>query len=259
MDPQPIRLDQYVQELREKLSQEVMREDPENEWNLKLGKGISSPASELPAEELKMLQQSIHGQNLLYLGESLPHRKKELVLRKFFRHKRNQQIEVYSKSKGKSLQTLGKVRAAGRDFVVLTTLTDRIWIPFSAIHSANVPYGLPDLSNTHQHLVIDDNLRHKLITQFGQTVSNKDVLVQQFFEESLETNMQTWKGTRVEIDVGDQTLAGKVLRSKDGLLTIKSFNTEQTISLKEITYIKTVRFLQLLWPFFHRQNTRYSG
>ena len=151
------------------------------------------------------------------------------------------------------------MRAAGRDFVVLTTLTDRIWIPFSAIHSANVPYGLPDLSNTHQHLVIDDNLRHKLITQFGQTVSNKDVLVQQFFEESLETNMQTWKGTRVEIDVGDQTLAGKVLRSKDGLLTIKSFNTEQTISLKEITYIKTVRFLQLLWPFFHRQNTRYSG
>ncbi|WP_232695915.1 hypothetical protein [Brevibacillus daliensis] len=245
MEQPSVRLDQYVRELLEKQSQEEEKEDLENQINLRLGKGISSPASELPSSELKMLQQYIHGHNLFLLGEALPNRKKEMVLRKFFKHKRNQQVEVYSKNGEKVLHTIGKVSVVGRNFVILTTFIDRIWIPFSAIHSANIPYGLPDIPNTHQHLAIDKELVRKLSTQFGETVANRDVLIQQFFEETLETNMQTWKGTKVKISMNGEIIIGKVVNSKKGILTITSFGKQLALPLTEISDIRTLRIYSL--------------
>lgn len=214
--------------------------------------GFTSPASPLPDYELKMLQQYIHGVNLIKLGESLPDRKKQMMLIKFFKHKRNQQIEVIYVSAGVERKVIGKVNIVGRDFVSLTTLTERIWIPYTAIESANIPFGYPDVPNPHQHVVIDDELRKKLLTQFGKTVSGQEVLKQQFFEESLEKNLQQWIGSILEIHTKDAEFTGKLTGVEKNLVLCKTWKNEWTAPLADITYLRTVRPRQL-WPYIYKQ------
>ncbi|MCL7746112.1 hypothetical protein [Halalkalibacter alkaliphilus] len=241
-----IRLDEYSKLLWEKRRQEKINESLENVVSLQKGKGLTSPSSELPTEELKMVEDYMHRSNLLNMGKALPERKKFLVLRKFFKHKRNQQVEVYVENGTNPVQFLGKVNTIGRDFVTLLTLKDRIWIPFQTIESAKVPYGLPEVSSTHQHFVYDEELRTKLITRFSETVASKDVLVQQFFEETLRTNLQTWKHTRVQVVTRESEFIGKIIKSENDKVVVKSIKEERAIPLKDIIFIKTVRLFSLL-------------
>ncbi|WP_062049321.1 hypothetical protein [Bacillus sp. JCM 19034] len=175
-------------------------------------------------------------------------------MRKFFKHKRNQQVEIYTIGEN-PLQIVGKVNTIGRNFVTVTSLKDRIWIPFSRIESAKVPYGLPEVSSSHQHFVYDEELRKKLITQFSQTVIAKDILLQQFFEETLETNLQTWKDTRVEIMTEDMEYIGKIIHSNDGKVEINGLKGSQSILLSDITLIKTVRLFHVLAGFLRKKRS----
>ena len=167
----------------------------------------TSPASSLPLHELKMLQEYIHGANLQNLGSTLPNHKKQMILLKFFKSKRNQLVEVYSRNGEEVIHSVGKVHTVGRNFVMLKTLFTRIWIPFTSIHSAKSPFGLPDLPGTHQHVAVDEELRRKLLTNFGETVAGKEELKQKFYEASLETNLKTWKGTKLTIYAGKKISA----------------------------------------------------
>ncbi|MCK0472463.1 hypothetical protein [Halalkalibacter sp. APA_J-10(15)] len=249
-----IRLDEYSKKLWEQRKKEDIKESAENIVSLKNGQGLTSPASELPTEELKMVQQYMHRTNLLNLSKALPDRKKAMILRKFFKHKRNQQIEIYTLGE-QPLQIIGKVNTIGRNFVTVTSLRDRIWIPFWRIESAKVPYGLPEVSSSHQHFVYDEELRKKLITRFSETVISKDVLLQQFFEETLETNLQTWKDTRVEIMTEDMEYIGKIIHSNDGKVEINGLKGSQSILLSDITLIKTVRFFHILTGLLRKKRS----
>ncbi|WP_035178012.1 hypothetical protein [Alkalihalobacterium bogoriense] len=252
MKQSDIRLDEYVEKLWEQRNKERVNESSENLVRLKNGEGLSSPGSDLPAEELKLVQQHIHRSNLFQLSKALPNKKKELILRKFFKHKRNQQVEVFIHSDPNNpIHIVGKVNTIGRDFVTLTTLKDRIWLPYSNIESANVPYGLPEVSSTHQHFAYDEELRNKLITRFSETVISKDVLLQQFFEETLETNLQTWKGTNVKVITQDTTYSGKIVQSKDGIVELKR---RGQIPLSEIKVLKTIRLSTMLMGFFRSKS-----
>ena len=131
--------------------------------------------------QLKMLQEYIHGVNLQNLGNHLPHYKKQLMLVKFFKLKKNQVVEVFSRDGEEVIKTVGKVNIAGRNFVMIKTLFTRIWIPYHAIHSAKTPFGIPDLPSGHQHVIYDVELRRRILTNFGETVSGKEILKQQFF------------------------------------------------------------------------------
>jgi hypothetical protein len=248
MDKQPKRLDQYTAELWEKRRQETIEEDVVNQWSLQAGKGLTSPSGEMPSEELKLIQDNMMRQNLLSIGNALPDRKKVMMLRSFFKHKRNQLVEVFYKKDGIPERQLGKVNVIGRDFVGLTSLKERVWLPYRVIESANIPYGLPDISSTHQHIVFDEELRQKLLTRFGETVAGRDVLIQQFFEESLQTHLMTWRGSRVEVTVNKERLTGKIHRCEDGQLVLKKWGSETVIALGDITCLRTLRWLQLL-PF----------
>ncbi|MDT8861060.1 hypothetical protein N0O92_12525 [Alkalihalobacillus sp. MEB130] len=241
-----MRLDEYTNLLWQQRKKETINESAENLVSLKNGKGLTSPSSELPTEELKMLQQYMHRSNLINMGKALPEGKKALVLRKFFKHKRNQQVEVFVNTDKEPIHFLGKVNTIGRDFVTLITLKDRIWIPFANIESAKVPYGLPEVSSTHQHFAYDEKLRTKLITRFSETVANKDVLIQQFFEESLQTNLQTWKNTRVQVTTNDREIIGKIIESKDGKILLKCGKDQRAISINDIILVKTVRLFNFL-------------
>ncbi|WP_455662256.1 hypothetical protein [Pradoshia sp.] len=201
----------------------------------------TSPASSLPLYELKMLQEYIHGVNLQNLGSYLPDHKKQMMLLKFFKHKKNQLVEVFSRDGEKVIKTVGKVNIVGRNFVMIKTLFTRIWIPYQAIHSAKTPFGIPDLPGGHQHVIYDGELRRKILTNFGETVSGKEILKQQFFEESLNTNLTLWLGTRVTIFAG-KTIKGKLTKILNNTIQIKD-KEKREISINHINYVKQGRFI----------------
>lgn len=211
-----------------------------NHPELKKDEGYTSPASTLPLHELKILQEYIHNVNLQSLGNTLPSYKKQLTLLKFFKSKKNQIVEVYSRNGDEVIHTVGKVNIVGRNFVVVKTLFTRIWIPFASIHSTKSPFGLPDIPTTHQHIVFDEELRRKLLTNFGAVVSGKEALRQQFFEELLETNLKNWKGTKLTIYAG-KVSSGKVRDVHSGKLYLKKDDIE--IPIAQINYIKKARFI----------------
>ncbi|RHW37629.1 hypothetical protein D1B33_08880 [Lysinibacillus yapensis] len=212
---------------------------------LKKEEGYTSPASPKPLHELKMLQEYIHSANLNNLGNKLPNSKQQMILLKFFKSKKNQLVEVYSRNHEEVIHTIAKVTVVGRDFVMLRTLFTRIWIPYSVIHSAKSPFGLPDVPGTHQHVVIDAELRKKLLTNFAVTVAEKETLRQQFFEELLETNLKTWIGTKLTI-YSKTIMKGKIRKVLKGKLKID----EKEISIRNIQYIKQTRFTSFFERFF---------
>ena len=107
------------------------------------------------------------------------------MLKQFFKTKRNQQVVVSSVIKDVTVTTEGKVATIGRDFVMVTDLKKRIWIPYTAIESATIPFGHPTYSDSQQHFIYDNQLQQKLVLQFGETVAKREELIRQFFEESL--------------------------------------------------------------------------
>lgn len=215
---------------------------------LKKEGSYTSPASSYPLHELKMLQEYIHSTNLQNLGNKLPHYKQQLILLKFFKSKKNQLVEIYSKNGEEFFHTIGKVAIVGRDFVMLSSLFSRKWIPFSAIHTAKSPFGIPDIPASHQNVVIDEELRRKLLTNFGATVSEKETLRQQFFEELLETNLRNWRGTKLAIFAGKLRI-GKVRDVHNGKIIFK--NNEE-IYISKINYIKQARFSSFFERIFSK-------
>ena len=219
----------------------------ENEYpELEKDGGYTSPASSLPLHELKMLQEYIHGVNLQNLGAKLPHYKQQMILLKFFKMKKNQLVEVYSRNGEEVIHTIGKVNTVGRNFVMLKTLFTRIWIPYAAIHSAKSPFGLPDVPSVHQHNVIDEELRNKLLVNFGEVVSGKEVLRQQFYEELLETNLKSWKRTNLTIYT-DKIIRGQISEVSFGKVLLKNAPKKE-IPIIKINYIKQTRLIS----FFQR-------
>ena len=225
----------------------------ENEYpELEKDGGYTSPASSLPLHELKMLQEYIHGVNLQNLGAKLPHYKQQMILLKFFKMKKNQLVEVYSRNGEEVIHTIGKVNTVGRNFVMLKTLFTRIWIPYAAIHSAKSPFGLPDVPSVHQHNVIDEELRNKLLVNFGEVVSGKEVLRQQFYEELLETNLKSWKRTNLTIYT-DKIIRGQISEVSFGKVLLKNAPKKE-IPIIKINYIKQTRFVS----FFQRIYSKSS-
>ncbi|WP_404458340.1 hypothetical protein [Oceanobacillus kapialis] len=193
--------------------------------------------------------------NIFHISQHNKKRGKLLRLRKFFKAKRNQQVEVYFSIGTDSHYKQGKVSTVGRDFVMLTNLKERVWIPYAVIESANIVYGIPTYSNTHQHYLYDNNLRTKLLRQFGETVSKRDNLKQQFFEETLQTNLNTWKDTWVQIWSDEHVKKiGKISSSEENL-TITMLGKKEEIAFEEIKYIETIRWLSLFsYGFKHYKN-----
>lgn len=208
---------------------------------------FSSPTSAVSEEETRILTEYIAQKNLFKITSLDESRKKPLLLKQFFKMKRNQQVVVSSIiGKESHVSTEGKVATIGRDFVMLTDLKKRIWIPYRAIQSATIPFGFPTYSNTHQHFIYDNNLQQKLVLHFGETVAKKDVLIRQFFEESLQTNLHFWKGIWIEIRTADNTFFGKITSATKADLIVRMPKTkESVIPLNEIRYVSTIGIIPL--------------
>ena len=207
---------------------------------------LSSPTSAVSSEETRILTEYMKQKNLLYITSQDESRRKPLILKQFFKMKRNQQVVISAVGDDEQPITIeGKVASIGRDFVMITDLQKRTWIPYTAIDSATIPFGFPTYSNTHQHFIYDNQLQQKLVLQFGETVIKKEALKQQFFEETLLTNLNSWGGTWVEVKTADNVVFGKMLKTEKQELILTTFKKEIVIPLHEIRNVSTLGFLQL--------------
>ena len=248
-----VRHDVYVKKLLEARDNEKIILDPINERNIAKGEGLTSPTNLVTTEETKIFKEYMEQKNLFKLSDAKPNMKKALTLKRFFKMKRNQQVEIYYQVNQKSTYSQGKVNAIGRDFVMITNLKDRIWLPYEKIEAANVPYGVPNYSNTHQHYIYDNELRMKLLQNFGATVSQREVLIQQFHEETLRTNLSRWTNTWVEIKYDEnKSHIGRIQATTKDFVMLKGFRQMYSIPLKKIEIVKSMRFFKILANFFHR-------
>lgn len=183
---------------------------------------FSSPASPLPVHELKVLQEYIHQQNLQIIGNVNPNRRKVIMLSQFFKSHKTQTVKVVRKSTHGTKEWLAKTDAVGRDFVILTNLFTKYWIPFHAIESAEQPFEQVNLPHQqHQQVVYDSELKQKLLLRFGKTVAQKEFLKQQFFDQTLAGHVKLLLKNRVTIETNS-------LRQKGILVNVSSQGIEWT-------------------------------
>lgn len=221
--------------------------DKKVEDSLVSSQAFSSPTSAVSEEETRILTEYMNQKNLFQVTNQDETRRKPLVLKQFFKMKRNQQVVVSSVIENDvTMTTEGKVATIGRDFVMLTNLHKRTWIPYTVIDSANIPFGYPTYSNPHQHFIYDNQLQQKLVLQFGETVAKKDVLIRQFFEETLKTNLRSWKGIWVEVKTADNLHYGKIKETTKKELYLQLWKTQSVIPLSGIRFVSTVG----LFPFW---------
>ena len=225
---------------------EVFGTEKKTEELSKIPPSFSSPTSAVSLEETRILTEYNSQKNLFNVVNRDETRRKPLMLKQFFKMKRNQQVVVSSViEKDVNVTTEGKVATIGRDFVMLTNLQKRIWIPFTAIESANIPFGFPTYSNTHQHFIYDNQLQQKLVLHFGETVAKREALIKQFFEESLQTNLHSWGGMWVEVKIAEKEFFGKIMKTTKKEVFLELFKTEKIITLSDIRYVSTIRLFPL--------------
>lgn len=207
---------------------------------------FSSPTSAVSLEETRILTEYLSQKNLFNIVNRDETRRKPLILKQFFKMKRNQEVVVSSVvEKDVIMSTEGKVATIGRDFIMLTNLQKRIWIPYTTIETANIPFGFPSYSNPHQHFIYDNQLQQKLVLQFGETVAKREALIKQFFEETLQTNLNSWSGMWVEVITAERLFFGKIKETTKKELILKYFKKEIVIPLKDIRYVSTIGLFPL--------------
>jgi hypothetical protein len=250
-----MRLDQYIKQFKdiELVDKTIEDEKPE----------LTSPYSAMSDEELRVFLPYMHRQNVFLVTKNIPDRKKTLILRSFFRTKRNQVVTVKLNNsclekKLNSDHIQGKVSAIGRDFVLLTTIRKKIWIPYTNIKSANIPNGMPDYANNYQHVIYDNKLKDKLLKHFSNTVLNRDDLVQQFYEESLVTNLKKWVGIHVQVRSTSGLITGKLIEINEKFAVIKHFTRKKQVALSAINMIETVSLMYIFSSIF-RKSTLKGG
>lgn len=237
-----LRHSDYIKLLLEKRKEEIRQIDPIHER----GDRFTSPPGATSLEENRIITEYMEQRNLHKVINSIPEIKKPILLKKFFKMKRNQQVIIYTNYIAEIMEVTGKVSAVGRDFVMLTNLKNRIWIPYTAIESANIPAGVPNYDNSHQYFIYDNDLKRKLTTDFGETVAKRNVLVQQFFEESLMTNLNNLAGIWVKVVTQGETYFGKISSVSENRLTLGKTSKQMQIDSKSVIQITSLRLLQRL-------------
>ena len=154
-------------------------------------------------------------------------------MKQFFKMKRNQQVVVSSviekdvncDDRGKSRNNRKRLCHA---YKPSKTNLDSLY----CYRIRKIPFGFPSYSNTHQHFIYDNQLQQKLVLQFGETVAKREALIKQFFEESLQTNLNSWRGMWVEVKTAEKAFFGKIKNTTKKELFLQLFKKEKVIHIK---------------------------
>ncbi|MFI2859163.1 hypothetical protein ACH6EH_18865 [Paenibacillus sp. JSM ZJ436] len=205
---------------------------------------FSSSSSPLPLHELKVLQEYIHQQNIQIIGNVNPKRRKDIMLSQFFKTHKTQTVKVIRKSSLLGDQGLiAKTEAVGRDFVILTTLLRRYWLPFQAIVSAEQPFDQANVPHQpHQQVVYDDELKQKIMLCFGKTVGQKEFLKQQFFDQTFAGHLKVLLNNRLTVETDTQREKVKLTEVGTKGITMLHQGKESFAPWKDIVSIEKQRF-----------------
>ena len=248
-----MRLDEYRTLLWKEREQEVLKKSAENEIDLLETSTLSSPF-EGPYEEIKIVQEYMTNKNILMIAQAMPHKKKILYLKGFFKERRNQQVEVYYRIGREAKWLTGRVLAVGRDFVSINVYGERYWLSYQAIEVARIPAGFPDTDYSHTNIIYDNDLKQSLLLHFGEVVSKKETLKQIFYEDTLKTNLETWKGTNVTVWFGDTSLHGKLdIGAAENEITLQSRKNCVDIQVDTILVVKIRSSLSSIKEFFKKK------
>ncbi|MFD2700575.1 hypothetical protein ACFSVM_08835 [Paenibacillus shunpengii] len=203
----------------------------------------TSPASPLPLHELKVLQEYIHHQNVQIIGDVNPKRRNEIMLSQFFKSHKNQTVRVRRNSSTGIKESVAKTEAVGRDFVILTTLLTKYWVPFHSIVSADLPYEQVNIPHhQHQQMALDDDLKHKLLLKFGKTVSQKEFLKQQFFDQTLIGHLQILMKNKVIIETKNGRVNGRFMHASSNGIEWIERGVKGSAKWNEVYCIEKQRF-----------------
>ncbi|MFC4354227.1 hypothetical protein ACFO0S_03960 [Chryseomicrobium palamuruense] len=200
-----------------------------------------SPAGRGTSEEIILRKRYIELANIFLQLKYNPEKGKILLMQSFLVEKRKQSVEVFYHNQA---VVKGRVQDVGRDYMVLTRYFTKCWIPFSVISEVKLPYGAPEFANTHQYIFFDNQLRRKLLRNFGATVSNRSKLKELFYRETLKTSLSRWKNSRLKVEMlNGLVYSGKLVRSEDEQLLLITNNEEKVILYHEVKIIKKSRFM----------------
>ncbi|MCG7376336.1 hypothetical protein MH215_04980 [Paenibacillus sp. ACRSA] len=205
---------------------------------------FSSPASPLPAHELKILQEYIHHQNVQIIGEINPLRRKEIMLSNFFKSHKNQTVKLKVHSRNQFTEMMAKTEAVGRDFVILTTLLTKYWVPFRSIVTAEQPFDQVNVPHQqHQQVVYDEDLKQKILLKFGKTVSQKDFLKQQFFEQTLAGHIKSLMNDKLIVETSTARIRSRLLDINAQEILLKEKGGRSSVPWSDILWIEKQRFI----------------
>ncbi|MBP3952473.1 hypothetical protein [Bacillus suaedae] len=169
---------------------------------------------------------------------------RDLVLRKYFKSKRGLQVEILLYT-GSIRKHQGEVDSVGRDFVCLVNGSKRKWIPYSTISGVK-PKKISGGIDAKKRLRESRINRLKSLTQFTNVNQDNELFSQTVALERLESNLHSFKNTRIIVEGDGVTSRGKIASCENGQLHLKSFKSETTIPLKEIRLIKSNPLSELL-------------
>ncbi|TFE00143.1 hypothetical protein [Jeotgalibacillus sp. R-1-5s-1] len=205
-------------------------------------KAFSSPAGNGTTEQIRLQEEYLALANAFLLAKHQPEKGRIRLLKTFLKEKRNQQVEIRLLTE-RAIR--GKVSDVGRDFFILTSLLERIWIPYTAVKEATLPFDSPDFDTTHQQIFFDNDLRKKLLRDFGATVSKRLKLRELFYEETLMTSLDRWKGHWLKAEMAGGTIfSGRLEEATEEYVVLKGLGERKTVLYKELQTLRKARFYQ---------------
>ncbi|WP_227394893.1 hypothetical protein [Jeotgalibacillus aurantiacus] len=203
---------------------------------------FTSPAGNGTTEQIRLQEEYLALANAFLLAKHQPEKGRIRLLKTFLKEKRNQQVEIRLHAER---AVRGKVSDVGRDFLILTSLLERVWIPYTAVKEATLPFDSPDFDTTHQQILFDNDLRKKLLRNFGATVSRRSKLRELFYEESLMTSLNRWKGHWFKAEIkGGVIFSGRLEEAGEDSIVLKGIGQRKTLLYKELQTIRKARFYQ---------------
>ncbi|MBM7580493.1 hypothetical protein [Jeotgalibacillus terrae] len=199
-----------------------------------------SPTGNGSSEEILLQKRYLELANIFLQMKYNPEKGKILLLQSFLNEKRNQTVEVIDQD---HCLIKGRAQEVGRNYLVLTSYFTKCWIPYSGIREVKTPYGAPEFASTHQYVFYDNDLRRKLLKNFGATVAKRSKLKGLFYRETLKTSLQRWKNSRLKVEMANGlTLSGKLIRSEDDYFIVTVKKVEKKIHYNELKRIEKFRF-----------------
>lgn len=200
-----------------------------------------SPNSPLNSEDLEQLRECIEGANHLLRSLGNPRDEANTTqLRQYFQSLSGLLVKVEIECGAAAVEpplqqpceVVGVLTTSGKDFLVLESVGDKVFIPFTRIcsvqhHNSKLVTHDTDLRN------IDPCLREGLVLRFGETVAGNPELLNRFLGIPLYLQLLAYVGYAVTLRTEEMSsfLRGVLVDAKGDAVRIEDLQTHDCIDV----------------------------